>query len=146
MQVAARAVGSQGRVVGVDRVALDPPLEEANAFAFVGDLEDPDLPAAIRARLGGLADGVLCDAAPKLTGVRPTDRAMEERLLLAVEGALAGLLRPGGWLVLKLLDSPEAQEVARRLRRRFESAKIVRTRATRSGSSERYWAGRGFRG
>ena len=41
------------------------------------------------------------DAAPKLTGVRATDRAHEEALLAAIEAALAELLRPGGALVLQ---------------------------------------------
>ena len=50
--------------------------------ALVGDLEDAEtVDRLLEALGGGPADVVLSDAAPKLTGVRETDRANEERLL-----------------------------------------------------------------
>jgi 23S rRNA (uridine2552-2'-O)-methyltransferase len=146
LQVAADAVGRRGRVVGVDLVAIEPPLDAENVIALEGDLADPALAERIRAELGGPADVVLSDAAPKLTGVRPTDRAREEALLEAIEALLPRLLRARGCLLLKILEGPEAQAVEKRLRTRFESAQAVRTRATRKGSSERYLLARGFRG
>jgi len=144
MQVGAALVGPSGRIVGVDLAAIEPPLGLANATALCGDLEDPDLAVRLVDALGGRADVVLCDAAPKLTGVRPTDRAREEALLEAVAGLLPQLLRPGGDLLLKILDGPEAQEIDRRLRRRFAKARTVRPEASRRGSSERYLLARGF--
>ena len=75
MQVAARLVGPSGRVVGVDRAEIDPPLELANARALCADLEDPGVAELLLEALGGPADVVLCDAAPKLTGIRASDRA-----------------------------------------------------------------------
>ncbi len=145
LQVAAKAVGPEGRVVGVDRVPLDPPLTDANVRVLCGDLADADLAVRLREALGSAADLLLSDAAPRLTGVRATDRANEERLLEAVEGLIPGLLRPGGDLLLKILDSPEAEAIARRIRSGFDSAKTVRPRASRKGSSERYLLARGFR-
>jgi 23S rRNA (uridine2552-2'-O)-methyltransferase len=144
--VAARAVGPSGRVVGVDRAPLEPPLENANVVAFEANLEAPATAGRIREALGGLADVVLCDAAPKLTGVRDVDRAAEERLLEAVEALLPALLAPGGALLLKILEGPEAQAVDRRLRARFERAKTVKPRASRKGTTERYLCARGYRG
>ncbi len=145
LQVAARAVGSEGRVVGVDRVPLDPPLADANVRVLCADLADADLAGRLREALGGPADLLLSDAAPRLSGVRATDRANEERLLEAVEGLIPRLLRPGGDLLLKILDSPEAEAIARRIRSGFDSAKSVRPRASRKGSAERYLLARGFR-
>ena len=138
LQVAADLVGLDGSVVGVDLAAIDPPLERANVAAFTGDLSDPRTGEALLDALGGAADVVLCDAAPKLTGVRPTDRAREEALLEAVEALLPRILRPGGDLLLKILESPEAQAIGRRIGGRFERAKTLRPSATRKGSSERY--------
>jgi len=147
MQCAVRAVGREGRVVGVDLTALDPPLEAENAQALLGDLEDPALAARVREVLGAeRCDVLLSDAAPRLSGIRDVDRSAEERLLEAVERLLGELLRPGGALLVKILEGPEAQAIDRRLRSRFERAKTVKTRATRKGSSERYLLGRGFRG
>lgn len=146
LQVAAREVGARGRVVGVD-LAEVAPLGLANVVAFRGDFTQ----ASVRAQLlellgGGLADVLLSDLAPKLSGVRARDRALEAELLEAVELALPSLLRPGGQLLVKLLESPEAQQVARRLGARFRRAQSSRPQATRKGSSERYLLGLGFRG
>jgi 23S rRNA (uridine2552-2'-O)-methyltransferase len=129
LQCAAAAIGPRGRVVGVDLAGIDPPLDQANARALVGDLEDRGLPARLREALAApRCDVLLSDAAPKLTGIRDTDRANEERLLI------------------KILEGPEAQVIDKRMRSRFERAKAVKTKATRKGSTERYLLGRGFRG
>ena len=146
LQVASELVGPRGRVVGVDRAPLDPPLDLANTIALSGDLTEPAVQQAVLDALGGPADVVLSDAAPKLTGVRATDRANEEALLEAIEAALGRLLKPGGSLLLKLLEGPEAQEVARRISRRFRRVSSTRPAASRKGTSERYLLARGFRG
>jgi 23S rRNA (uridine2552-2'-O)-methyltransferase len=146
MQVAAEEVGPGGRVVGVDLAAIDPPLEFANAIALVGDLSQPAVCKQLLDAMGGPADVVLSDAAPKLTGVRATDRAHEEALLEAIEAALTDLLRRGGALVVKLMEGPEAQAAERRLRARFESARSLRPDASRKGTTERYWIGTNFEG
>jgi 23S rRNA (uridine2552-2'-O)-methyltransferase len=144
LQVAARAVGSTGRVVGADLAAIDPPLDLANVFAIQGDVTEAPVLEEILEALGGPADVLLSDAAPKLTGVRATDRAREEALLEAVEAAVPRLLRPGGALLVKLLDCPEAAGFAKRIRKRFASAREMRPAASRQGSSERYLLAKGM--
>ena len=144
LQVAAEAVGPSGRVVGVDLAAIDPPIPFESVIAFQADLAEPGVAARIPDVLGGLADAVLSDAAPKLTGIRATDRAHEESLLEAIEALLPDLLRPGGTLVVKLLEGPEAQAIAKRLQKRFASARITTSQATRKGSSEKYLIARDF--
>jgi 23S rRNA (uridine2552-2'-O)-methyltransferase len=144
--VTAAAVGPGGRVVGVDLAPIDPPIESANAFSFVGDLTEAIVAEGILEKLAGPADVLLSDAAPKLTGVRATDRAREEALLEAVEALVPALLAPGGSLLLKLLDCPEADRVATRLRARFRRSSLIRPGATRRGSSERYLLGREYLG
>ena len=145
LQVAAAAVGPEGRVVGVDLTPAEPPLDLANVFALQGDFAELGVLEAILARLGGPAELVLSDAAPKLTGVRATDRAREEALLAALEAALPRLLAPGGVLLAKLLDCPEAAAFVGRTRSRFGSARELRPEASRKGSSERYLLARGHR-
>jgi 23S rRNA (uridine2552-2'-O)-methyltransferase len=133
-------------VVGVDLTALDPPLEEPNVITIVGDLADPLVCEQIRNHLGGGCHVLLCDAAPKLTGIRDVDRANEERLLLAIESVIPLLLEPSGDLLLKLLEGPEVAAIERRMRPRFAKAKTVKVAATRKGSRERYLLARGFSG
>ena len=146
LQVAAERVGPGGRVVGVDLAAIEPPLENANVVALIGDIAQPGVLAEVLAALGGPADVLLSDAAPKLTGIRDADRAREEALLEAVAGALPALLRPGGDLLCKLLDSPEAEAVGRRIGASFRESRTLRPEATRKGSAERYLLARGYRG
>jgi len=144
LQVAAAAVGPGGRVVGVDVAALDP-LPDPQVVVLEADLAQPGIEERILDALGGPADVLLCDAAPKLTGIRDRDRALEEELLLAIEGLVTPLLRPGGDLLVKILESPEAREVERRLGERFERCKALRPAASRQRSSERYLLARGLR-
>lgn len=144
LQVAARAVGETGRVLGVDQRPMED-LGLKQVQVLEADLCDPELAPRIREALGGRADVVLSDAAPQLTGVRPTDRAREEELLGAIERLLPGLLKRGGDLLLKVLESPEAQAALQRIRVRFDRARSLRPGASRKGSSERYLLARGYR-
>jgi 23S rRNA (uridine2552-2'-O)-methyltransferase len=146
LQVAAEAVGPRGRVVGVDLAAIEPPLENENVIAFCADLTEPSVAEELLERLGGPADVLLSDAAPKLSGIRAADQAREGALLEGVEALLGGLLRTGGALLVKILEGPDAGVVDRRLRGAFETAKTVKPRASRRGSSERYLLGRSYKG
>ena len=147
LEVAAGLVGPGGRVVGVDRAEVDPKIPLRQVTALVGDLEDEDITERLREGLGvDRADVVLSDAAPKLTGVRETDRANEERLLEAIEDLLPKLLAIGGSLLIKILEGPEAQAIDRRMREGFDQAKTLKLQSTRKGSSERYLIARGYRG
>jgi 23S rRNA (uridine2552-2'-O)-methyltransferase len=146
LQVAAQRVGPEGRVVGVDVAPIDPPLAEANVFAISGDISDPAVIAAILEQAGGACDAVLSDAAPKLTGIRATDRAHEEALLDAIAAAYPKLLAPGGTLLVKLLECPEAHAFELGVRKRFEVTKVVKPQASRKGTTERYLLARGFEG
>ncbi len=145
LQVAAQAVGPSGRVAGLDLAAIDPPLDNENVFSLSGDLTQPPVIKELIELLGGRANVLLCDAAPKLTGIRDTDHAREGELLEAVEGLLGQLLVAGGTLLIKILDGPDAMAVDRRLRQRFDKAKAVKPKASRKGSSERYLIGRGYK-
>jgi len=146
LQVAARAVGPGGLVVGVDIAVVDPTLKLENVIALSGDISETPVAEAILEALGGPAQVFLFDAAPKLTGVRAVDRAREEALLESVVARIPLLLRPGGDLLLKILEGPEAQAIDRSLRSEFDQAKALRPDATRKGSTERYLLARGYRG
>ncbi len=147
LEIAAGLVGKEGRVVGIDRSEVDPEIPLRQVTAIVGDLEDADIVARLRDSLGAeRADVVLSDAAPKLTGIRETDRANVERLLETIEQLLPAILEPGGAALIKILEGPEAQVVDLRLRKAFDRAKTLKLQSTRKGSSERYLIARGFHG
>jgi 23S rRNA (uridine2552-2'-O)-methyltransferase len=145
LQVALDRVGPTGRVVGVDLVAIEPlagrPLE-----VIVGDVRDDAVLADIVMHLGGPADVVLSDVAPKLSGIRDTDEAHSEELVTAVLKALPRLLRRDGRALIKVfMDSNHRRTVAA-FRACFEHVTTTRPDASRRGSAELYVVATQFRG
>ena len=63
MQVAAKAVGPSGRVLGIDLVKPEP-LPLANITLVQGDATDPEQQQALLSTLGRPADVLLSDMAP----------------------------------------------------------------------------------
>jgi len=145
LQVAAERVGSEGCVVGVDIAPIEPPLALANVFALSGNLAEHTVIAALLEQAGARFEVVLSDAAPKLTGIRATDRAREEALLEAIEAAVPQLLAPGGTLLVKLLECPEAHAFELGVRKQFDATKVLKPKASRKGTTERYLLARGYR-
>jgi len=144
LQVAARAVGRTGRVVGVDLQRIDP-LPELSVIVVQGDVTTPAVQAEVRSACGGAADVVLADLAPKLTGIRAQDTARAYALAEQARQVAAALLRPGGRFVVKLFTADELAHYLATLRRSFQSVHTTRPEATRKGSAEIYAVGVGFR-
>jgi 23S rRNA (uridine2552-2'-O)-methyltransferase len=145
LQVALEAVGTRGRVVGVDVVPVEP-LPAANVRLLSGDVREPATWQAVLEQLGRPADVVLSDLAPKLTGIRDRDDARAGELVAAVVEMLPGILRPGGHLLMKLFTGAVFETGAVQLRHHFEEFRTTRPEATRKASGEVYAVGREYRG
>jgi len=141
LQVAAERVGPRGRVVGIDLAAIDA-MAPANVRSLVGDVLDPETVARVRAELGGPADIVLVDLAPKLTGVRATDSARQAELVRSAIACARAWLEPSGALLVKLFMDEEYPALMRDLRAGFAEVRLRRPDATRRGSRELYALGR----
>ncbi|MBI3795532.1 MAG: RlmE family RNA methyltransferase [Deltaproteobacteria bacterium] len=137
VQVAAELVGNAGKVIGIDLVALDP-LPQAHVVLLQGDATDAAQQDKIRAVLGGPADVVLSDMAPKLSGIKEVDEARAMELCRAALVYARTLLRPGGTLLLKVFMGAEHKQVLAELRATFTTVKTTRPEATRKGSAETY--------
>jgi len=144
LQVAAQKVGAGGRIVGIDVVGIEP-LRHPAVATLVGDIRDPDALHSLRDELGGPADVVLSDVAPKLTGIRDADDARASELFGAVADACDVLLRPGGRALIKLFMSPQYGATIDRLRAAFGSVRTTRPDASRRGTSELYVIADAFR-
>jgi 23S rRNA (uridine2552-2'-O)-methyltransferase len=144
LQLALERVGGEGRVVGVDLVAIDT-IPAPNVELLRADVRDADTADAILERLGRRADVVLSDLAPKLTGVRATDDARSEELNETTLALLPRLLAPAGRLVMKTFMGAGFEATLRAARARFADVKTTRPDATRRGSSELYVVGLRFR-
>lgn len=141
--ILARAVGPAGRVVGVDlaRCANPPPP----AVTIVGDITDGETLERVIAALGGPAELVTSDLAPKLSGITVRDQAQSERLLAAARNFARRALKPGGALVAKLFMGGDFKQILEDFERDFEHVEVTRPAATRPGSSELYVVARGFK-
>jgi 23S rRNA (uridine2552-2'-O)-methyltransferase len=136
-QVAAELTGPRGLVVAVDLRPLDQP-DIAGAVSLVGDIREPAVLQELMRSLGGQADVLLSDMAPKLSGVRDRDRVAADELARATLVVADLLLKPGGCLLMKLFMSGETEALLREMRGRFASVKLSRPEASRRGSAETY--------
>src|SRR6186713_941676 len=97
LQIAAKLVGPNGKIVGVDLQPIQP-FQEPNIVLLQGDALSIKILAWIKEVLGGKANCVLSDMAPKLSGIRDADRARCQELNQTALQVAKELLRPGGVL------------------------------------------------
>jgi 23S rRNA (uridine2552-2'-O)-methyltransferase len=144
LSILVKAAGEGGRVVGVDIAQVKNP--PAGVSVIVGDILDPTIAARVQAELGGHADLVTSDLAPKLTGVKARDEARSRDLLDSALSFAAAILKRGGAMVSKLFMGADFKDIVDSFKHHFESVEVTRTKASRPGSSELYIVARGFRG
>src|SRR5215472_12712935 len=122
--ILARAVGPQGRVVGVDlaRCANPPP----GTTTIVGDITDTATVAQAIDALGGPADLVTSDLAPKLTGIAVRDEAQSYRVLEAALAFARRALRADGAMVSKVFMGSEFKPFIEEFERDFAQVEVTR--------------------
>ena len=144
LAILGRAVGTTGRVVGVDLAtcaSIGP-----NIVTLAGDILDPKTHAAALAALQNRADLVTSDLAPRLTGIAEQDQARAAELIGAALAIAREVLQPGGAMVAKVFMGGEFEATRARFGKEFAKSEIVRTKASRPGSAELYLVGRNYRG
>ncbi len=143
LQVTAKVVGQHGKVIGVDLQSIQP-LPERNVVILRGDIMALEIQQTIRELIGGPADCVLSDLAPKLSGIRDTDNARCLELNRTALSVASQLLRPGGALLVKSFVSNDLQLFTADLKQFFSAVQRTKAEATRQGSSEFYFFANGF--
>ncbi len=142
-QVAAKAVGKKGRVIGIDYLAM-PPVAGTEVLEL--DFLDEGVPEKLTSLLGGEADVVLSDMAAPTTGHRSTDHL---RIIALAEAALdfaEDVLAPGGAFVCKVFAGGAEGDLLARIKQNFTVVKHAKPKASRSDSAEKYVVATGFRG
>jgi 23S rRNA (uridine2552-2'-O)-methyltransferase len=141
-QVAAKRVGSHGRVVAID--VLDMAPVAGVDFARIDFLEE-QAPEQLKAMLGGPTDVVLSDMASNATGHRRTDHLKIMALVEAAAEFAREVLKPGGSFLAKVIQGGTETALLAALKRDFESVKHVKPAASRADSAELYVLATGFR-
>ena len=144
-QLLLELVGGKGKVAAVDLLQMNP-LTGGNFRFWRKDLSDPELSGELLEFLGGRADTVLSDAAPNTTGSAFTDQARSANLVRTVFSLARETLKEGGAFLAKIFDGAESDTVFAELKPFFRELRRIRPEATRKGSFELYFFGKGFKG
>lgn len=142
-QVAAQRVGKHGRVLALDRLDM-PPLP---GVEFVqGDILDEHYLEIVKEMLGErLADIVISDMAPNISGMDAVD---QPRAIYLAELALdlaKQVLRPGGDFLIKVFQGAGTEAYIKDLRSHFTKVAVRKPQSSRARSREVYLLARGFR-
>jgi 23S rRNA (uridine2552-2'-O)-methyltransferase len=142
--VLAAAAGLRGRVVGVDLAPCR--ADGENVITLAGDLREPAIREAAITALGGPADLITSDLAPKLSGIAEHDQARTIELLESALAVARDALKPEGTIVAKLFMGGGFAAARALFLREFVNVEVARTRASRPGSAELYVVARKLRG
>ncbi|HVJ55697.1 MAG TPA: RlmE family RNA methyltransferase [Aliidongia sp.] len=140
-QIAVDRVGRNGRVVGIDYLAMEPvPGAEILQLDFL----DPSAPDRLKAALDGPADIVLSDMAAPTTGHGATDHLRVMALAETAYDFAAEILAPGGAFVAKVFQGGTERTLLELLKRDFTAVRHAKPAASRQDSSEVYVVATGF--
>lgn len=142
-QYVAPLVAPGGRVLALDVLQME---QLPGVEVIQGDFRDEGTLIRLKNALGGApVELVLSDMAPNMSGTRSVD---QPRSMLLAELALdfaCEVLRPGGSLVAKVFQGEGFQEFVASARARFDTVRLRKPAASRSGNRETYLVARNFR-
>lgn len=143
-QVAAKAVGAKGRVLGTDILPMDP---IGNVDFIQGDFTSDTVVERIKAWLGdGKFDLVISDIAPNLSGIDSADQARSIYFLELALDTVRLMLQPGANFVAKMFQGQGSDEYVKELRKHFGKVSIRKPKASRPESREVYIVAKEFKG
>ena len=141
-QVAAGMIGPRGRVVAIDLLEMAP-LDGVTVLQ--GDVRDRAVWPQLAQALGGLADLVISDMAPNLSGIKDVDQAAGAELARVGLEAARRFLKPGGGMLIKVFAGGDLQDLTAEYRAAFERVGTRKPDASRDRSRELYLLATGLR-
>jgi 23S rRNA (uridine2552-2'-O)-methyltransferase len=145
-QVAAervRAGEGRGRVIALDRNAMDP---LPGVSVLKRDFLEPEAVEELRAALAkDKADAVISDMAAPATGHRQTDHLKIMALCDAALDFAKEVLKPGGTFLCKVLRGGTERELLEAMKRDFAMVRHVKPKASRTDSAELFVLATGFK-
>ncbi|MEH6466394.1 MAG: 23S rRNA (uridine(2552)-2'-O)-methyltransferase RlmE [Porticoccus sp.] len=142
-QVAAKLVGDKGRVVASDILPMD---SIADVDFVQGDFTEESVLHDILNVLGGdLADLVISDMAPNMSGMRAVDQPKAIYLVELALDLACQILKPGGDFVAKVFHGEGFDEFLHQVRGKFERVVTRKPDASRPRSREVYLVAKGLK-
>jgi 23S rRNA (uridine2552-2'-O)-methyltransferase len=108
-------------------------------------MTSPDTVARTMEAIGGVADVVISDMSPNISGAYDADQARSVHLAEQALQFAARVLRPGGDFVVKVFEGDLFPGFLKKVEQHFEWAKASHPAASRTRSSEIYVVGKRFR-
>ena len=136
-----RQMEGSGKVVSCDLNPLSKDVKGENLVFIQGDLQQKEIFDKIKAE--GPFDLVVCDAAPLTTGNKVVDTARSSGLVKMAIWYAETMLKTGGNFAVKIFQNGNQQELLKKMREVFTSAKGFKPQACRSESFETYLIGLG---
>jgi len=144
VQVASRAVGTQGRVIGIDFEPVDS-FSEKNVSFIQGDIREERTRQRLLLELGSKVDLVLSDLSPHLSGIKFQDHYNSYELAEQALQFCRLVLKETGSFLVKIFPGEELELFKNNLKSSFEHLKTFIPEATRKTSTEVYLVAKGFR-
>ncbi len=143
-QVVAKLVGDKGRVFASDIL----PMDSLEGVEFLqGDFTEQAVFDQLLTLLGDeLADVVISDMAPNMSGIAEVDQAQSTYLVELALDMARQVLKPGGVLVCKAFQGEGYDQWFRACKSQFRSAATRKPKASRPRSREVYVVAKGFNG
>lgn len=136
-----RALDGNGHVTAIDLSPLSKDVKATNLSFFQGDLYAPTIREEAMKR--GPYNLVICDAAPATTGNRTVDTARSTGLVELAIFYAEEMLLPGGNFVVKVFQGGDQQELLKKMKTVFTTARGFKPEACRTESFETYLIGLG---
>jgi 23S rRNA (uridine2552-2'-O)-methyltransferase len=143
---AARVVGPQGLVVGVDlqkanKISL---AKAAEIIWFCDDIMSDDIVGKMQ-EARKTFDIVLSDMAPQTSGNKWVDQQQSLNLVQRVLELAESLLRKDGNFYVKVFEGEDFKDFVDSVRKSFKTVKIVKPKSSRSESNEVFVLGIGYK-
>jgi 23S rRNA (uridine2552-2'-O)-methyltransferase len=141
-QVAAKIVGSQGKIIAIDLL----PMESVQGVIAVElDFYASNAAEQITNMLGANADLVMSDMAANTTGHNATDHLRIMDLCERSFNFAINALKPGGHFVAKILRGGTEHELLAKIKKKFTTVKHFKPKSSRADSTEIYLVALGFK-
>lgn len=139
-QFTSKAIGSNGRILGVDLSPVTVSLP--NAVFIQADLRDLNLDEVF-AEHGFTKpfDLVMSDMAPSTTGIKSVDQVRSFELCELALITAQKFLRPGGTFICKFFQSGEFGSLRTAIKKSFDRVEALKPESTRSISKEIFLVG-----
>jgi|TARA_R110000822_G_scaffold59736_39_gene149310 23S rRNA (uridine2552-2'-O)-methyltransferase len=142
-QVAVKLVGNKGRVVASDILLMD---SIAGVDFVQGDFTEESVLKEILDALGdNLADLVISDMAPNMSGMRAVDQPKAMYLVELALDLACQILKPDGDFVAKVFHGEGFDELLHQVRGRFQRVVTRKPDASRPRSREVYLVAKGLK-